>query len=80
MPKGGHREPLAYICLIHSSLINTEGGGRKTDRHRKERGRERRRERDVVMNAERRERGGRRADRTLSSEAGLNTEPAVGKL
>ena len=36
------------------------------------------------MNTERRERGGegggRRADRTLSSEAGLNAEPGVGKL
>ena len=44
-PKGGHREPLAYICLIHSSLINPEGGGRERDKQTQGGKRERREKR-----------------------------------
>lgn len=46
------------------------GKGRKRERQRK-----RTKERGAVRNTERRERGGRKADSTTCSEAGLKTGP-----
>ena len=59
VPKGGYREPLTYICLIRSSLINTEGGGRETDRQTQGGKWERREKRDRCCHERREEREGR---------------------
>lgn len=70
-PKGGHREPLAYICLIHSSLINPEGGGRERDKQTQGGKRERREKRVMLSCTQRGDRGG---------EGGEQTGPLAQKL
>ena len=58
--------------MLREKILSIVTTGRKEGKKGKES--------DAVMHAERREgRRGRRADRTPSSEAGLNTEPGVGK-
>jgi len=70
VPKGGYREPLAYICLIRSSLINMEGGRRETDRQTQGGKRERREKRERCCHERREEREGREQKREGREKGG----------
>ena len=55
VPEGRHEGHCTYICLIHSSLINIEGGGRdrQTDRQTQGEKRARKEKRETGKGEER---------------------------